>query len=54
MLNGNNEKAIATLNELGDVKDGWVYYLKAVANARGGDADGVVTNLRTAASWMQK
>ncbi len=48
MLNGNNEKAIATLNELGDVKDGWVYYLKAVANARGGVADGVVTNLRQA------
>jgi hypothetical protein len=48
MLNGNNEKAIATLNELGDVKDGWVYYLKAVANARGGVADAVVTNLRQA------
>lgn len=48
LLNGNNDKAIATLNELGDVKDGWVYYLKAVANARGGVADGVVTNLREA------
>jgi tetratricopeptide (TPR) repeat protein len=48
MLNGNNEKAIATLNSLGDVKDGWVYYLKAVANARGGVTDGVVTNLRQA------
>ena len=48
MLNGNNEKAIATLNELGDVKDGWVYYLKALANARGGVTDGVVTNLRQA------
>jgi Flp pilus assembly protein TadD len=48
MLNGNNEKAIATLNELGDVKDGWVYYLKALANARGGVVDGVVTNLRQA------
>lgn len=48
MLNGSNDKAIATLNQLGDVKDGWVYYLKAVANARGGIADGVVTNLRQA------
>jgi len=48
MLNGNNEKAIATLNELGDVKDGWVFYLKAVANARGGVTDAVVTNLRQA------
>jgi|WetSurSiteA1Bulk_404760.scaffolds.fasta_scaffold01481_5 tetratricopeptide (TPR) repeat protein len=50
LLNGNNEKAIATLNSLGDVKDGWVYYLKAVANARGGVADGVVNNLRQAVS----
>jgi Flp pilus assembly protein TadD len=48
LLNGSNDKAIATLNELGEVKDGWVYYLKAVANARGGVADGVVTNLRQA------
>jgi len=48
MLNGSNDKAIATLNAMGDVKDGWVYYLKAVANARGGVADGVVTNLRQA------
>jgi tetratricopeptide (TPR) repeat protein len=50
MLNGSNDKAIATLNQLGDVKDGWVYYLKAVANARGGVADGVVSNLRQALS----
>ncbi len=48
LLNGGNDKAIATLNELGDVKDPWVYYLKAVANARGGIADGVITNLRQA------
>jgi len=50
MLNGSNDKAIATLNALGDVKDGWVYYLKAVANARGGVTDGVVSNLRQAIS----
>jgi hypothetical protein len=50
MLNGSNDKAIATLNQLGDVKDGWVYYLKAVANARGGVAEGVVSNLRQAIS----
>lgn len=48
MLNGNNDRAIATLNQLGDVKDGWVYYLKAVANARGGVTDAVATNLRQA------
>ncbi len=50
LLNGGNDKAIATLNSLGDVKDGWVYYLKAVANARGGVAEGVVNNLRQAIS----
>jgi tetratricopeptide (TPR) repeat protein len=49
LLNGNNDKAMATLNELGDVKDAWVYYLKAVAAARGGNTDAVVTNLRTSA-----
>ncbi|HEX2394920.1 MAG TPA: tetratricopeptide repeat protein [Bacteroidales bacterium] len=48
MLNGNNDRAIATLNQLGDVKDAWVYYLKAVANARGGVTDAVATNLRQA------
>jgi tetratricopeptide (TPR) repeat protein len=50
LLNGGNDKAIATLNELGEVKDGWVYYLKAIANARAGIADGVATNLRQAIS----
>lgn len=48
LLNGNNDRAISTLNQLGEVKDGWVYYLKAVANARGGVTDAVVTNLRQA------
>jgi len=50
LLNGSNDKAMATLNELGDVKDAWVYYLKAVAAARGGNTDAVVTNLRQAAT----
>lgn len=50
MLNGSNDKAMATLSAMGDVKDGWVYYLKAVANARGGNAEGVVANLRSAIS----
>jgi Flp pilus assembly protein TadD len=50
LLNGSNDKALATLNQMGDVKDAWVYYLKAVANARGGVADGVVGNLRQAIS----
>jgi len=50
LLNGGNDKAIATLNALGDVKDAWVYYLKAVASARGGVAEGVINNLRQAIS----
>jgi tetratricopeptide (TPR) repeat protein len=54
LLNGSNDKAMATLNELGDVKDAWVYYLKAVASARGGNEDGVLNNLRMAASLDAK
>ncbi len=54
LLNGGNDKAMATLNALGDTKDAWVYYLKAVAAARGGNADAVVANLRTAAGLDAK
>ncbi len=48
LLNGNNEKAIATLNELGDNAPAIVFYLKAVASARAGKEDGVLNNLRIA------
>lgn len=48
LLNGNNEKAIATLNELGDDAPAIVFYLKAVASARAGKEDGVLNNLRIA------
>jgi Flp pilus assembly protein TadD len=48
MLNGDNAKAISTLEQLGDVDDAMVYYLKAVANARGSNDEGVYNNLRTA------
>jgi tetratricopeptide (TPR) repeat protein len=54
LLNGGNDKAMATLNSLGDTKDAWAYYLKAVASARGGNVDGVVANLRTAATLDSK
>lgn len=54
LLNGSNDKAMATLGAMGDVKDAWVYYLKAVASARGGNADGVVANLRIAAGLDSK
>ncbi|MBN2612130.1 MAG: tetratricopeptide repeat protein [Bacteroidales bacterium] len=48
LLTGDNDKALSTLNELGDVDDAMVYYLKAVASARGGKDEGVFNNLRTA------
>jgi tetratricopeptide (TPR) repeat protein len=48
LLNGNSEKAIATLNELGDDAPAIVFYLKAVASARAGKEDGVLNNLRIA------
>jgi len=48
MLNGNNDKALATLNEMGDDVCACVYYLKAVASARAGKEDGVFVNLRNA------
>ncbi len=48
LLNGDNAKALSILGELGDVDDAMVYYLKAVASARGGQDEGVYNNLRTA------
>ncbi len=34
LLNGSADRAMTTLNQLGDVKDAMVYYLKAVAEQR--------------------
>ncbi len=48
LLNGDNDKALSILGELGDVDCPMVYYLKAVASARGGQDEGVYNNLRTA------
>jgi len=50
LLNGNVDKSIATLNEMGEGEDvcACVYYLKAVASARAGKEDGVLVNLRNA------
>ena len=50
LLNGNTDRAMTTLNQLGEVKDAQVYYLKAVASARGGNNTAVFSNLRTAIS----
>jgi tetratricopeptide (TPR) repeat protein len=48
LLNGDTEKSLNTLNQLGDVDCPMVYYLKAVASARSGREEGVLNNLRTA------
>lgn len=50
LLDGNYDGAVATLNQLGDVEDAWVYYLKAIAGARGGNNSVVFSNLRSAVS----
>jgi tetratricopeptide (TPR) repeat protein len=48
LLNKETDKAISTLGELGESTDAMVYYLKAVAGARGGQEELVLTNLRRA------
>jgi len=48
LLNGEGDKALATLNQLGEVDDAHVYYLKAIISARQGKEEGVMNNLRTA------
>ncbi len=48
LLNGDIEKCITTLGELGDTDDAMVYYLKAVAGARGGKDEVVINNIRKA------
>ncbi len=48
LCNGETEKCMTTLTELGEVDDAWVYYLHAVAGARANREDVVLTNLRLA------
>jgi tetratricopeptide (TPR) repeat protein len=48
LLNGDTEKSMNTLNQMGDVDCAMVYYLKAVASARSDREEGVLNNLRTA------
>ena len=48
LLNGNNDKALSLLNEMGDDVCACVFYLKAVASARAGKEDGIYVNLRNA------
>jgi tetratricopeptide (TPR) repeat protein len=48
LLNKDTDKALTTLGELGESTDAIVYYLKAVAGARGGKEDVVLNNLRRA------
>jgi tetratricopeptide (TPR) repeat protein len=48
LLNGDIDKSITTLGELGDSGDAMVYYLKAVAGARGNKQEVLINNLRLA------
>ena len=48
LLNKDVDKCLTTLAELGDVDDAMVYYLKAVAGARGDKQEVVINNLRQA------
>jgi tetratricopeptide (TPR) repeat protein len=48
LLNGNTDKSITTLGELGESDDAMVYYLKAVAGARGDKQEVLINNLRKA------
>lgn len=48
LMNKETDKAIATLNEIGDTECKWVYYLKAVAGAREGKEELVIDNVRLA------
>lgn len=48
ICNNEVDKAIATLNEVGDSDNKWVYYLKAVAGARKGSEEMVLDNIRLA------
>ncbi|MBN1597949.1 MAG: hypothetical protein JW894_06615 [Bacteroidales bacterium] len=48
LLNGDTDKCITTLGEIGDASDAMVYYLKAVAGARGNKDEVVLNNLRLA------
>jgi Flp pilus assembly protein TadD len=48
LLNSNVDKSLTTLGDLGDSNDPMVYYLKAVAGARGDKQDVVINNLRKA------
>ncbi len=48
LLNGDVDKCLTTLGELGDVDDAMVYYLKAVAGARGNKEEVLINNLRKA------
>lgn len=48
VCNKQTEKAISTLDAIGETDNSWVYYLKAVAGARAGREELVIQNLRLA------
>jgi len=54
LLNGDVDKSLTTLGELGESDEAMVYYLKAVAGARGDKIEVVVNNLRKAIEMNPK
>lgn len=48
LLNGDANRALKTLNDVKDVEDPLLYYLKAIIGARSANSDLLMTNLRTA------
>jgi tetratricopeptide (TPR) repeat protein len=54
LLNGNVDKSLTTLGELGESADAMVFYLKAVAGARGDKLEVAVNNLRKAIEMNPK
>jgi hypothetical protein len=54
LLNGDVDKSLTTLGELGESADAMVYYLKAVAGARGDKQEVLINNLRKAVEMNAK
>lgn len=54
LLNGDVDKSLTTLGELGESTDAMVYYLKAVAGARGDKQEVLINNLRKAVEMNPK
>ncbi len=54
LCNNETEKSLTTLDQIGETDCAWVYYLKAVAGARAGREEVVLTNIRLAVEKDKK